>query len=280
MNLTIIGLGLIGGSFGLSLKDSGLFDTIIGVDNNVKHQKLALELNLIDEILPLKKAIEQADMIILATPVNASEELLPKILTQLKPHQFIMDVGSIKSDIVKAVKTHPNRSKFIATHPMWGTEFSGPTAARKNELKNRKTIICNEQESNLIGLELVKKIYNYLNMEIIYMDAIEHDLHVAYISHISHITSFALANTVLEKEKNVKTIFDLASTGFESTVRLAKSNPKTWTPILIENKKNILVVLDELLRQLNLYKKCLQNDSEVDLNHLIHEANKIIKILK
>ena len=279
MNLTIIGIGLIGGSIALTLKDKNKSLHIIGVDNNKNHQKQALNLRIVDEILSLRLAIKKADFIILATPVNVSKILLPKILNLISFNQYIMDVGSIKSGIIDLIKNHPKRKCFIATHPMWGTEFSGPTAAIKNKFKNKKTIICDAEHSDLKGLHITQQIYKKLGMDIIYMNAVEHDIHVAYISHISHITSFALANTVLEKEKDIKTIFNLASTGFESTVRLAKSNPTTWVPILLENRKNILIVLKEHIRQLKLYEKQLHSMDKNGLTNLIQESNRIKKIL-
>ncbi|MCX8481188.1 MAG: prephenate dehydrogenase, partial [Sediminibacterium sp.] len=269
MNITIIGVGLIGGSIALTLKEKNTSFKFIGVDNNKNHQKQALNLQIVEAFLPLHAAIKKADYIILATPVNVSKILLPKILNRISFNQFIMDVGSIKAGLIDLVKNHPKRSCFIATHPMWGTEFSGPTAALKNKFKNKKTIICDAEHSNLKGLQITQLIYKKLGMDIIYMNSNEHDIHVAYISHISHITSFALANTVLEKEKDIKTIFNLASTGFESTVRLAKSNPNTWVPILLENRKNILIVLKEHIRQLKLYEKNLQSFDKNGLTNLI-----------
>src|SRR4051812_24171202 len=239
MTVSIIGVGLIGGSLALALKDKGIATTVIGVDENPVHQQKALGLRLVDENHPLEQAINLSDLVVVAIPVGAVINTLPGILDRVT-RQVVIDVGSTKEGIVEAVKDHPKRDRFVATHPMWGTEFSGPEAAEKNAFINKATVICNREESNAEAVKLVEDMYRNLGMHIMYMNAKDHDLHVAYVSHISHITSFALANTVLEKEKEEDTIFELASAGFESTVRLAKSNPATWTSIFKENKENVL----------------------------------------
>ena len=279
MTVTIIGVGLIGGSLALALKDKGIADTIIGVDESPSHQQKALGLRLVDEVHPLDKAIKLSDLIIVAIPVSAVMKLLPSILDKVT-HQVVIDVGSTKQGIVEAVKDHPKRDRFVATHPMWGTEYSGPEAAEKNAFVSKATVICNKEESNKDAVELVEDIYRKLGMHIMYMNAKDHDLHVAYVSHISHITSFALANTVLEKEREEDTIFELASAGFESTVRLAKSNPATWTSIFKENKENVLDVLNEHISQLRKFKVSLEKDNYEYLEELIINANKIKRILK
>lgn len=279
MKVTIIGVGLIGGSLALALRSKEIADTIIGVEENLKHQTKALELGLVDKIEPLDKAIESADLVVLSIPVGAVIKLLPKVLDQVDK-QVVIDVGSTKESIVNAIKNHPKRNRFVATHPMWGTEYSGPEAAEKNAFANRATVICSKEESDDDALMLTEKIYRTLGMHIMYMNAKDHDLHVAYISHIAHITSFALANTVLEKEKEDNTIFELASAGFESTVRLAKSNPSTWTSIFIENRDNVLDVLNEHIIQLQKFKVSLENQDHNDLEKLMKNANKIKRILK
>jgi prephenate dehydrogenase len=279
MTVTIVGTGLIGGSMALALKRHRIAKKIIGVDSNRTHIRKALELKLIDEALPLNDAIQQSDLIVLAIPVDSARQLLPKIMNMVST-QVVMDVGSTKGPITEAIDDHPKRSRFVGTHPMWGTENSGPEAAEKNAFKGKVTVITDREKSDHDALSLVKTIYEKLQMKILYMNAIEHDLHTAYVSHISHITSFALANTVLEKEKKEKTIFDLASGGFESTVRLAKSNPAMWVQIFLQNRSNILDVLDEHIHQLQMFRDSIEDQNDNDLKNLITHANKIRKILK
>jgi prephenate dehydrogenase len=279
MTVSIIGVGLIGGSMALALKDKGIAKTVIGVDENPAHQQKALGLRLVDEIHPLEQAINLSDLIVIAVPVGTVIRILPGILDKVT-RQVVIDVGSTKEGIVEAVKDHPNRRQFVATHPMWGTEYSGPEAAEKNAFVNKATVICNHEESDADAVELVEEMYRKLGMHIMHMNARDHDLHVAYVSHISHITSFALANTVLEKEKEEDTIFELASAGFESTVRLAKSNPSTWTSIFKENKENVLDVLNEHISQLRKFKASLEKENYEYLEELMVNANKIKRILK
>ena len=279
MTVTIIGTGLIGGSMALALKRHRIAKRIIGIDTNKTHIRKALALKLIDETLPLNEAIQQSDLIILAIPVDSTRQLLPKVMDHVSS-QVVMDVGSTKAPIVESIEDHPKRSRFVATHPMWGTENSGPEAAVKSAFEGKVTVITDKERSDTDALALVKKIYEKLQMKILYMNSVEHDLHTAYVSHISHITSFALANTVLEKEKKEKTIFDLASGGFESTVRLAKSNPQMWVQIFLQNKSNILDVLDEHIHQLQMFRTVIKNGNDDELQNLITHANKIRKILK
>jgi prephenate dehydrogenase len=279
MRIAIVGIGLIGGSMALALKEKGFADWIIGVDANPAHQEKAIELKLVDEILPLSGAVNKVDLIILAIPVNAAEKLLPTLLDQVG-HQVLMDVGSTKEGLLKSVEQHPKRGRFVATHPMWGTEYSGPSAAVAGAFKDKATVICNKEESDADAIQLVEKVYETLGMHLVYMQAKAHDVHVAYVSHISHITSFALANTVLEKERGEDNIFELASGGFESTVRLAKSNSDMWVPIFMQNKENVLDVLNEHISQLRKFKACLEKENFDYLKELIEQANEIKRILK
>jgi prephenate dehydrogenase len=276
--VAIIGIGLIGGSLALALKEKGLACTIIGVDQDPDHQQKALELDLVDEIAELSDAVRRSDMIVLAIPVNAVKELLPAVLGQVD-QQVVIDVGSTKEGILEVIKDHPGRGRFVATHPMWGTEYSGPEAAVSNAFVQKATVICNKDESDADALELVESIYKELGMHLVYMNGKDHDVHVAYVSHISHITSFALANTVLEKEKEEDAIFELASGGFESTVRLAKSNPATWASIFMQNRENVLDVLSEHISQLRKFKSCLEKENYQYLEELMVNANKIKKVL-
>ncbi len=277
--VAIVGIGLIGGSIALALKEKNICSTIFGVDSNENHQQKALELGLVNKITALDTAIDETDLIILCVPVNAAQEILPYILNKVKK-QVVMDVGSTKNAVCISAKNSKSLNRFVATHPMWGTEFSGPTAAVSGAFINKAVVICNKENTAPDALNLVEKLYKALGMHIIYMDAAAHDLHAAYISHISHITSFALANTVLEKEKEDDAIFELASAGFESTVRLAKSNAAMWVPIFMQNKENVLDVLNEHISQLRKFKSCLEKENYEYLAQLIEHANTITRILK
>ncbi|MDX8572158.1 prephenate dehydrogenase [Elizabethkingia sp. HX QKY] len=280
MNISIIGTGLIGGSMALKLKQKGLASKIIGIDKNEEHLKEAKSLGIIDDYLPFEEGVKSADLIIVAIPVDAARMILPNILDLLNDQQTVMDVGSTKDGIIKAIKNHPNRSRYVATHPMWGTENSGPKAAMADAFTGRAAVICNQEESAEDAVKLVQRVYDALEMNLLYMDSEDHDIHTAYISHISHITSYALANTVLEKEKEEDTIFQLASTGFSSTVRLAKSHPEMWVPIFRQNKENVLDVLNEHISQLRKFKSALEKENYEYLEELILKANKIRGILK
>ena len=279
MNVTIIGIGLIGGSMALAFREKGFADHLIGVDANEVHAKRALELQLVDEILKLEEAVKKSDLVVVAVPVNIAEKLLPQIM-DLVDRQVVIDVGSTKVGIIQSIKDHPNRRRFVPTHPMWGTEYSGPDAAIRGAFANKAAVIANKDDSDADALELAEKVYKVLGMHILYMDAAAHDLHAAYVSHISHITSFALANTVLEKEREEDAIFELASGGFESTVRLAKSNSEMWVPIFMQNRENVLDVLNEHISQLRKFKSCLERENYEYLEELIKNANKINRIIK
>lgn len=279
MRLAVIGIGLMGGSLALTLKRKGFVSNVTGVDNNTQHQTEALALGLVDEIMTLEDAVRNSDIIAIATPVNIAEKLLPTIL-DLVDQQVVFDVGSTKESIVNIANGHAKKGRFVPTHPMWGTEFSGPSAAQEDAFLEKATVICNADKVDADALQKVESLYKALGMHIVNMDAIKHDIHVAYVSHISHITSFALANTVLEKEKESDAIFELASGGFESTVRLAKSNAAMWVPIFMQNKENVLDVLNEHISQLKKFKACLEKENFEYLSDLIENANGIKRILK
>ncbi|HAY3552862.1 prephenate dehydrogenase [Elizabethkingia meningoseptica] len=280
MNISIIGTGLIGGSMALKLKQKGMASTIIGIDKNEEHLKEAKALGIIDDYQPFEEGVKSADLIIVAIPVDAARKILPGILDLMNDQQTVMDVGSTKNGIITAIKEHKNRSRYVATHPMWGTENSGPKAAQADAFTGRAAVICNQEESAANAVALIQKVYDALEMNLLYMNAEDHDIHTAYISHISHITSYALANTVLEKEKEEDTIFQLASSGFSSTVRLAKSHPEMWVPIFRQNKENVLDVLNEHISQLRKFKSALEKENYEFLEELILNANKIRGILK
>jgi len=277
--ITIVGVGLIGGSLALQLHEKKISSKLIGVETNEFHAQKALELELVDEILSLDEAILDSDVVILAIPVDSMVTLLPQVLDKID-HQIVVDLGSTKSQLVDAVKNHPKRGRYVAAHPMWGTEYSGPQAAIRGAFEKVAVAICNAKESDTDAVEWARNMFGKIGMRLLEMDAYAHDLHAAYVSHISHITSFALANTVLEKEKEEGAIFDLASAGFESTVRLAKSNPAMWVPIFKQNRENVLDVLNEHISQLRKFKSCLEKENYEYLLELIEEANKIKGIIK
>jgi len=277
--ITIVGVGLIGGSLALRLHEKKISSKLIGVEINEINAQKALELELVDEILPLDDAIQQSDVIILATPVDNLVTLLPEVLNKINT-QIVVDLGSTKSQLIEAVKGHPKRGRYVAAHPMWGTEYSGPQAAVKGAFERVAVVICNAKDSDADALEWTKKMFSKIGMRLLEMEAKSHDLHAAYVSHISHITSFALANTVLEKERQEEAIFEMASAGFESTVRLAKSNPAMWAPIFMQNRENVLDVLNEHITQLKKFKSCLEKENYDYLLELIEHANKIRGIIK
>lgn len=280
MKLTIIGTGLIGGSIALKLREKQFIDYVYGVDQNEQHLVEAKELGIIDEGSTLESAVQNSDLIILAIPVDAARKLLPSVLDLVNDQQTVMDVGSTKGGIVKAANAHKNRKRFVAFHPMWGTENSGPQSAISDSFTGRAGVICDQDDSAQDALKMVEQVAKHLEMNLLYMDSEGHDIHTAYISHISHITSYALANTVLEKEREEDTIFQLASSGFSSTVRLAKSHPEMWVPIFRQNKENVLDVLNEHITQLRKFKSALEKDNYEYLEELIRNANKIRGILR
>ncbi|HFA51072.1 MAG TPA: prephenate dehydrogenase [Bacteroidetes bacterium] len=278
MTITIIGIGLIGGSMAITLKENGFADKIIGVDQHQESLDKALRRRIIDEDMPLREGVENADLIILATPVDAMLQLLPQILDMLTD-QVLIEVGSTKERILEKVKDHPKRKNYVATHPMAGTEYSGIEAAIPNLFDGKFTVICDGQDSDPAAVELVEKMYRSMNMEIARIDAKNHDVHAAYVSHISHISSFALALTVLEKEQDEKQIFELASSGFASTVRLAKSSPDMWTPIFRQNRDNLLDVLDEHINVLSQFRSFLIKNNFDGIHQAMEKANRIGEIL-
>lgn len=263
----------------LQLKDKGLASVVIGVDGNPDHATKAMELGLVDEVMSLEKAIAKSEVILLAIPVDALVKALPGVLDKVDK-QVVIDLGSTKGELMTIANAHPKRGRYVATHPMWGTEYSGPAAAVKGAFENKAVVICNANESDEDALAWTKDMYRTIGMHMLEMDAHDHDIHAAYVSHISHITSFALANTVLEKEREDQAIFEMASAGFESTVRLAKSNPSMWAPIFMQNRENVLDVLNEHISQLRKFKSCLEKENYEYLEELIVNANKIKRIIK
>lgn len=276
--VAVIGLGLIGGSLALELKKR--FDwTVIGVDSNKSHAEKALELGIVDEISDFS-IVATADIVVLAVPVNYAPQLALSVLDTVKKEALVFDVGSTKENICKKVVKHSKRVNFVAVHPIAGTEFSGPEAAIYNLFDGKVNIICDRELSSNEAIEKTLLIFKALNMRTIFLNSTEHDKHIAYVSHLSHISSFMLGKTVLEIEKDEKNIFDMAGSGFESTVRLAKSSPKMWSPIFIENKKNILTSLDEFIKNLNEFRDLIVNEDTEELQNSMGEINYIKEILK
>ena len=281
MKALIIGVGLIGGSFALSLREHGLCDEVLGCDASAENAAEAVRRGLIDRAVEMDEGLAMADLVVLAAPVDKIPLLTTKILNRVTDSQVVMDMGSIKEELCDAISQHPRRSRFVATHPMWGTEYSGPEAAREDAFAGRTAVVLERERSAEDALAMVEDIYDKIGMHRIAMcSGEEHDLHAAYVSHISHITSFALALTVLEKEREEKHIFDLAGGGFESTVRLAKSSASTWTPIFLKNKYNVLDVLREHIHQLQILRKMIETDDVEGLNSAMQRANSIQRIIK
>jgi len=279
-SLTVVGVGLISGSFSLALKERKMVKQVIGVSRTEESIRKALDLGLIDATMPLEEAVRNSDLIYVAIPVDVTIPMISKIMGWITENQIVADAGSTKFALCEALAGHPLRKRFVATHPMWGTEYSGPEAAVKEAFSGRTCVICEKEKSDADAVETMEKIYSQLGMQLSYMDAYDHDIHAAYVSHISHITSFALANTVLEKEKEEDAIFELAGGGFESTVRLAKSSPAMWAPIFMQNRENVLDVLNEHISQLRKFKSCLEKENYPYLLELMQNANKISKIIK
>jgi prephenate dehydrogenase len=280
MTIAVVGIGLIGGSLMVDLRKRGFAKKIIGVDSNVRHQNIALLTGLVDEIDTLDNAVKKSDLIILTAPVNTNCALLPKILDKIAgTSKVVTDMGSTKVSIAKASKDHPGRGRYVAVHPMAGTEYSGPLAAIGKLFDYKPAIICDKELSDSDSLNKVEKMLEILNMRKVYMRSREHDIHVAYVSHISHITSFSLALCVLEKEKKEQNILTLAGGGFDSTVRLAKSNGETWAPIFLENADYIIEVMDTYIEKMNDFREKIKERDMEGLKGLMEEANKIRKIL-
>ena len=296
MTVGIVGLGLIGGSMAIDLRRRGFASEILGVEAEPVNASAALNIGLADEIVDLEQCIDRSDIVVLSVPVGTAVKMLPMVLdhfAETRPgpdpadvssgvrcKKIVIDVCSTKASLVEAVRNHPARRRYVATHPMAGTEYSGPWAAQPGLFDGRACIICNGDDSDRDAVEEIEALYDCLNMRLTSMDASAHDVHTAYVSHISHITSFALALTVLDKEKDEKHIFDLASGGFFSTVRLAKSNADMWVPILSQNRDNVLKVMDTYIEKMNEFRDAISSGDEKRIRELIGEANRIKRILR
>lgn len=292
MKTGIIGLGLVGGSMAIDLKRSGFADEVLGVEAEPVNAAAAWKIGLVDKVVSLEECIRESDLVVLAVPAGTAVVMLTEILDMFAEisgkgkdgsggfSKTIIDVCSTKEALVNSVRHHRMRSRYVATHPMAGTEYSGPWAAMPGLFDGRACIVCNCEESSPEAVRTVEAMYDALNMRLIYMDSSNHDVHTAYVSHISHITSFALALTVLEKEQNEKHIFDLASGGFSSTVRLAKSSADMWVPILSQNRDNVLQVIDTYIGKMSAFREAIAVSDEDSVRRLIEEANRIKRIIR
>ena len=280
MVVGIIGLGLIGGSLAISLKKRGFASKIIGVDINEEHCKESIKLGFADETCALNEVLSKTELVILAIPVDAARQLLPLLLDKVNGNQVIVDMGSTKEGICNVADNHPNRNSYVASHPIAGTENAGPSAAFDGLYDGKITIICDQEKSASPAIKVCKDLYDALGMRILYMNAKEHDRHIAYVSHLSHITSFVLGQTVLEIEKEEKHIFNMAGSGFASTVRLAKSSPEMWAPIFEQNQEHLSTALEAYIKNLQEFKRKIDNGNKEKLHDLMSEVNDIRRVLK
>lgn len=278
--ICFIGLGLIGGSMARDLRRAAFGKRYIGVEQNPDHAQTALQAQLVDEILPLEEALHQADLVVLAIPVSAATKLLPAVLNLLPDDTVVLDAGSTKETICAAVAGHPKRAQFVAAHPIAGTENSGPLAAIDNLFYGKTNIVCEQEKSSEAALTAALSLFEQLGMNTIYMKPKEHDKHLAYVSHLSHISSFVLSMTVLDIEKEEENIFALAGSGFASTVRLAKSSPEMWGPIFEQNADYLNLALQEYIVHLQRFQQRLQQKDSQSLLQMMHEANRIRPILE
>lgn len=298
MKVGIIGLGLIGGSMAVDLRRRGFADEVLGVEADPVNAAAAEKIGLADRIVSFEECVDEADLVVLAVPVGTAVRMLPQVLDRFAElnategmsgqeangrhtdKKVVIDVCSTKEQLARAVKYHPERRRYVGTHPMAGTEYSGPWAAMPGLFDGHAGIICDAEESDPKAVRTVERLYETLNMRTIYMNSSNHDVHTAYVSHISHVTSFALALTVLDKEKDEKHIFDLASGGFSSTVRLAKSSPDMWTPILTQNRDNVLHVIDTYIDKMQAFRTAIEEGDEDAIRGLIEKSNKIRRIIR
>lgn len=278
-NIYIIGVGLIGGSLAIDIKKNRPDVVIHGISRKDATLNEALSLNLIDKKASLDDIVN-ADLVIVSIPVDATVKLLPTILDKIPDNGLVVDAGSTKEAICKAVENHPKRRNFLAMHPIAGTEYSGPSAAISNLFVGKTNIVCEVEKTAFKLQEKALKLFIEIGMRIRYMNPEAHDKHIAYVSHLSHISAFMLGKTVIEKEKNERDIFDMAGSGFESTVRLAKSSPEMWTPIFKQNKTNVVEILDDYIKNLIKFKKSMEADDFDEIYNEMKNTNHIKDILK
>ncbi|MGB5236369.1 MAG: prephenate dehydrogenase [Flavobacteriaceae bacterium] len=279
MKVYIIGIGLIGGSMARDIKFLYPDSEISGIDVDTDHLREAEALGLIDKQGAMDE-LKEADLVIVSTPVDALLEILPNVLDAIGEKTLVIDAGSTKDLVCQIAEGHPNRRNFMACHPIAGTEFSGPSAALRGLFEQKTNIICEVEKTAFKLQEIGLEIFRKMGMRIRYMNPVAHDKHIAYVSHLSHISSFMLGKTVIEKEKNERDIFDMAGSGFESTVRLAKSSPAMWTPIFKQNKNNVMEVLEAYIENLQAFRSKLKEDDYEGIYSEMDNTNKIKKILK
>ena len=277
MNIGIVGTGLIGGSIARDLQERG--DVIRGYDSNPIHAEKAIDLNVVNEICSLPELAAQSDLIVVSVPVSIAPQVVLELLELIKWNTTVIDTGSTKGSVCEAVANHKKRGRFVACHPLAGTEFSGPTAAIKDLYRGKKNIICEEDRSDPDALEQVIELFRHLGMTNLFMNPAEHDKHMAYVSHLSHVSAFMLGTTVLDIEQDEKQIFNLASTGFESTVRLAKSSPETWSNIFADNQQNVTEALDAYIKHLKTFRQAIVDQDTEAMKEMIKKSNEIRRIL-
>ena len=277
-NIYMIGIGLIGGSFAIDIKNNNPEVVIHGISRKDATLNKALELNLIDKKATLDD-LKNADLVIVSIPVDATVKMLPTILDNISDNTLVIDAGSTKEAICKVVEHHPKRRNFLACHPIAGTENSGPTAAISGLYIEKTNIICEVEKTTFKLQEKALELFSAIGMRIRYMDPVSHDKHIAYVSHLSHISAFMLGKTVINKEKNERDIFDMASSGFRSTVRLAKSSPAMWTPIFKQNKDNVIETLENYINNLQHFKELMEQDNFSEIFNEMENTNYIKQIL-
>ncbi len=280
MNVCIVGLGLLGGSFSLALRKEHENIFVKGVDIDEHNCRKAIELGIADEIVSFEEGVSTSDLIVLATPGNVLIKQIVQALDLMQEDAIITDLGSTKETLATVVDSHPKRSRYVAAHPMAGTENSGPEAAFASLMHHKMMIICDREKSDPDVVEKYEGLLKSIDMKIAHMNSKDHDRHIAFVSHLSHITSFVLGATVLDKEKDERSIFAMAGSGFSSTVRLAKSSPDMWAPIFSQNRENVLTALDAYINKLEYFKQIITNDDVEASYELMHHANEIRRVLR
>lgn len=275
MQAGIIGLGLMGGSLGIALKETKMFKTILGYDNNSLHMQQALSLGLIDECVKFEEIV-QCDVIFLAIPLDCVIDTL-KSLPQIAKHTTIIDLSSAKANITRAIPDNIKKN-YIGAHPMSGTEQNGPKAAIKDLFKNKIVILTDIEESGEFQVAFCKEIFIAIGMQIVKMPSNEHDKHIALISHLPHIISYALANTVLTQEKK-EIILTLIGGGFKDMSRISKSSPIMWRDIIKHNRENVLESLELFLHQIHQAKNMIENKDYTNLQEWMKKANELQKFM-
>ncbi|PUE64079.1 prephenate dehydrogenase [Arcobacter caeni] len=276
MNIGIIGLGLMGGSLAKAVKRYGIANKVYGFTNSEKNKKDILDLNLVDELVDLETLKKVSDVIILAIPVDAIIGMFPDFL-DINENTTIIDMGSTKEYIVKSIPKKI-RQNFIAAHPMTGTEKSGPKAAIDDLYEGKTVVFCDLEDNGNLHVNKAFKIFQAIGMRIVVMDSNQHDIHACFMSHLPHILSFSLANTVMSHE-DPKSIIALAAGGFKDMSRIAKSSPRMWGDIFKQNKKNLLASIDLFENQLQNAKKMLEEDNYELLEEWMKKANTLHEIL-